>query len=156
MFQLQEPYAARPIRCLELWQEGEWRLKVYGIAYRQPAIRPELVEIGKELARNRLAESATGKPHYGVGFLGIHDGRGAVFIFIDFWADENELHHHVYVSSKDRFDQFSYMTPTGLAACVWDLRVLCFERQAWIETMLANPQGPDLNAYLARQLNEDS
>ncbi|RIK29394.1 MAG: hypothetical protein DCC55_38030 [Chloroflexi bacterium] len=65
------------------------------------------------------------------------------------------MHHHVYVSSKDQLDQFSYMTPTGLAACVWDLRVLCFERQAWIETMLANPQGPDLDAYLARQLNED-
>lgn len=74
---------------------------------------------------------------------------------MDFWADENELHHHVYVAPKDDSTNLTYMAPTGLTACVWDLRVLCFERQAWIETMLANPAGPDLDAYLTRQLNED-
>lgn len=155
MLELQGPYARRPIRFLQLWQEGAWRLKLYSITYQRPALRPGLVETAKALARARLAESASGKQHYGVGFVGIHDGRGAIFIFVDFWADENELHHHVYVAPGDQPDQFTYRTPTGLTACVWDLRVLCFERQAWIDTVLANPAGPNLQQYLARQLNED-
>ena len=96
-----------------------------------------------------------GQNHYGVGFIGIHDGRGAIFVFIDFWADENELHHHVYVAPKDQPAQLEYKTPSGLIACVWDLVVLGFERQAWIECALASPNRPDLEAYLARTMNED-
>ena len=156
MLTLQEAYAPRPIRFLELWQTEGWRLKVYGIAYRQAAVRSALLPIAQALACARLRESAADKQHYGVGFVGIHDGRGAVFIFVDFWADENELHHHVYIAPKDDLTRFTYMTPTGLSACVWDLRLLCYERQAWIDTMLANPSGPDLEAYLTRRLNEDA
>ena len=51
-----------------------------------------------------------------VGFLGVHDGRTSNFVFLDFWADENELHHHVFVSPIALPDQFTYVTPTGLSA----------------------------------------
>ena len=41
-------------------------------------------------------------------------------------------------------------------ACVWDLAVLAFEREAWLATVLANPtKKPDIKAYLARQMNAD-
>jgi hypothetical protein len=49
-----------------------------------------------------------------------------------------------------------YVTPTGLIACTWDLRVLSFEGDAWVEAVLANPSGPDMEEYLARTLNEDT
>lgn len=153
MIQLQEPYQPRPIRFLELWQTNDWRIKVYGIAYRRPLPRPELIHAAKQMAQQRL-QTVTAS-HYHTGFLGIHDGRGANFVFVDFWAEENELHHHVYVSPADKPMQLEYATPTGLTACVWDLRVVCFERQAWLDAILANPNGPDLNQYLARRLNED-
>ncbi len=155
MLQLQEPYAARPVRFLEIWEEAGWRLKVYGLSYQRPAIRPELVPLAKDLARERLRVSAAGVPHYGVGFVGIHDGRGAVFIFVDFWADENELHHHVYVAPKDQPERLEYRTPSGLSACVWDLGLQAFERQAWIDAVLANPAGPDLERYLALRANAE-
>ena len=35
------------------------------------------------------------------------------------------------------------------AGCVWELAVVDFERRAWIEDVLANPDGPDLERYLA-------
>ena len=155
MFALQEPYQPRPIRFLELWQESGWQLKVYGIAYQRSLPRPELIGAAKNITRVRLLEIPTTLNHYRVGFLGIHDGCGANFVFVDFWASENELHHHVYVSPTNRPEQMEYVTPTGLTACVWDLRVMCFERQAWLETVLTNPTGPDLEKYLARRLNED-
>ena len=155
MIQLREPYQARPIRCMELWQIAGWRIKVYGIAYQRPSPRQALLAAAKTVALPHLSQAAEKHNHYGVGFLGVHDGRGANFVFLDYWADENELHHHVYVSPTDQPAQMEYITPTGLTACVWDLRVMCFERQAWLETVLANPAGPDIDAYLARQLNED-
>jgi hypothetical protein len=155
LIKLQEPYATRPIRFLELWQEPGWRLKVYGIAYGRQQPRQDLVEAAKTVIQPRLRQSADDGNHYGVGFVGVHDGRGANFVFFDYWADENELHHHVYVSPSERPEQLEYVTPTGLSACVWDLRVICFERQAWIDTVLANPAGPDVEAYLACRLSED-
>ena len=38
-------------------------------------------------------------------------------------------------------------------ACVWDLAVIGFEREAWLEAVLSNPRGPDVEAYLARRLS---
>ena len=39
-------------------------------------------------------------------------------------------------------------------ACVWDLAVMAFEREAWIEFVL-KPAEPDIDAYLAARLTAD-
>lgn len=155
MIELNEPYAPRPIRSLEHWAEAGLRLKVHGIGYRLMHPRAEVIDAARDLVQHELPQLIAGQNHYGVGFIGVHDGRGAIFVFIDFWADENELHHHVYVAPKDRPRKLEYKTPSGLIACLWDLAVIGFERQAWIHCVLANPSGPDLEAYLSRQLNDD-
>jgi hypothetical protein len=155
MFKLIEPYNPRPIRFLELWEESGWRMKIYGISYNRDLPRRELIEAAKNAARDRLPQPAITQGRYGAGFLGIHDGRGANFVFVDWWAEENELHHHVYISPSGQPQQLKYTAPADPQACVWDLRVLCFERQAWLDTVLANPSGVDLEAYLMRRLNED-
>jgi hypothetical protein len=151
-----QPYRPRPIRFLERWHCLDWRIKVYGIAFERLAPRPELIAAAKAAAADRLRRVAIDSPNYRLGFLGVHDGKTANFVFLDWWAEENELHHHVYVSPSDRPRDLEYRTPTGLAACVWDLRVMAFERDAWLETVLRNPSGPDFEAYLNRRLNEDA
>ena len=157
MLELSEAYEERPIRFLELWAEAGWRVKVYGIAYRRAAPRAELLEAARRVARERLFALAPDKGgRYGVGFVGAHDGRGVNFVFVDWWADENELHHHVYVSPPERPAELQETTATGLIACVWDLRVLAFEREAWLAEVLRNPSGPDLEGYLSRCLNENA
>jgi hypothetical protein len=156
MIVLQEAYRKRPIRFPELWEQSGWRLKVYGNAYQAEYPRAHSIEKAKELASERLPLLADTDGCYGVGFLGVHDGRGADFVFIDWWAEGNELHHHVYLASHSQPDQFEYVTPTGLIACVWDLRVFCFEREAWLQSVLANPNGADLDHYVRLRLNEDT
>jgi hypothetical protein len=150
---LREPYKTRSIRFLELWEADGWRLKVYGIAYAREYPASALTESAKQRARTYLPR--IDQQHYGVGFIGIHEGRGSNFVFVDWWAEENELHHHVFVSPSDRPEQFNEVTSTGLIACVWDLRVLSFERQAWIDTILACWDAPDLDKYLMQRLNEN-
>ena len=150
------PYQTRPIRFLELWQPDGWRLKVYGIASGRTIPRPELLVAAKAVAIERLASVPASLDHYSVGFVGVHDGKTANFVFVDWWADQNELHHHVYVSPCDDPSRLTYATPTGVMACVWDLRVIAFERQAWLETILTRQGPPDFDAYLQHQLNEDA
>ncbi len=75
-------------------------------------------------------------------------------VFIDWWADENELHHHVFVSPPGSA-KLEYRTPEGLLGCVWDIHLIHFERAAWIATVLAAEGGSNLDAYLDAQLNAD-
>jgi hypothetical protein len=152
--QLLEQYATRPVRPLGLFEHAGWRLEVYGIAYERDLPDAALISAAHDLTRERLPlTDVASEERYGVGFLGVHEGRGSDFVFLDWWQNENELHQHTWVAPKGRPPAFEYVTPTDLSACVWDLSVICFERQAWVETVLANPAGPDLDAYLARRLD---
>ncbi|HSJ10313.1 MAG TPA: hypothetical protein VK928_10375, partial [Longimicrobiales bacterium] len=108
---------------------------------------PRLVAAALQLAADVLPQPAVTRTRYGVGFMGVHEGRGSNLIFVDWWARENELRHHAWVSPEGEFRQFDYVTPTGLAACVWDLAVIGFERQAWIDTALVTSH-PDFARYL--------
>lgn len=148
-------YAPRPIRPLEVARIGGLRLKVYGIAYGRPTPRRELIDAGKAWAVQRLAERPTRQTHYGVGFLGIHDGRGENQVFLDLWINENELLHAYVVSPPEDPAALREAPEDHNSVCVWDLAVQCHERQAWIRHVLANPSGPDFEAYLADALSAD-
>jgi hypothetical protein len=149
-----EPYTARPVRPLADFEPAGWRCKVYGIAYERNEPRPVLVHAALEVARAVLPPAGHAS-NYALGFVGVHDGRGSCFVFVDWWADENELHHHVFVSPADAPAALEERTATGLSACVWDLAVIAFERAAWVDTVLANPGGPDFDAYFAQRLHAD-
>lgn len=149
------PYQQRPIRFLELWRVDDWRIKLYGIAYSRAQPRRELVTAAQRMASRQLRSLPAGLCHYHLGFLGVHDGHTSNFVFLDFWADENELHHHVYVSPTDVPGQLTCVTPTGLSACVWDLHLQAFEREAWVTHVLQRSASPDFDGYLAATLNAD-
>jgi hypothetical protein len=143
----QERYAARSVRFLELWECGEWRIKLYGIAYRGASPDASLIAAAKDLVISCLPAPATTEQRYGVGFMGVHQGRGSNLVFIDWWANENELYHHACISTPEAPGNFEYVTPTGLTGCVWDIAVIAFERQAWIDSVLSAPS-PDVGRYL--------
>ncbi|MFW6079011.1 MAG: isochorismatase [Gemmatimonadota bacterium] len=147
-----EGYRAREIRLLERWEPEGWRLKVYGIGAdgRMPAAA--LVDSAKETATRVLDAAASATEHHGLGFLGIHRGRGADVAFVDWWAAENELHHHLYVAEAGRPDTLRPRAPHELTACVWDLEVIAFERDAWVRSVLGHPDSPRWDEYLSRAL----
>ncbi len=137
-----------------LWSLRHWRLETYGIAYGRAAPRQGLVDAAGDIVDDRLVSTAERTNHYGLGFVGIHEGNNGNCVCLDWWADENELHHPVYVSPKDEPASLFHKTPSGLAACAWDLRVICFEGQAWGEHVLA--RAPDFSSYLGQQLRQDA
>ena len=153
--QIGHPFRPRPVDFIELWEWGAWRMKVYGLHAEHQRLLPELLARAKELAARTLPESPAQANAYGVGFIGVHAGRDANFVFVDWWSNENELNHHVFTSSLDEPLQLG-PAPNGLAACVFDLQVIWFERNAWIDRVLANPRGPDLEAYLKRVISDQA
>lgn len=142
-----EGYVPRRIAFRELWSTDGWRLKVYGIAYGQSEPRLELVETAKRLASTVLPP-ASARGVEGVGFVGAHDARGGSYVFVDWWADENELHHRGFLGPSP--DAVRPARDVDSTACVWDLAVIDFERRAWYEMMLVNPGGSAIEAYMAR------
>ena len=150
-----DPYESRAIRFLELWEVAGWRLKLYGIRYGGERPAEELVAAARGVIEELLRQTPPGGEDYGVGFACAHQGKTGNFVFVDWWADENELYHHVWVSSGQEPAELDYRTPTGLAACTWDLYLIGFERDAWVETVVRRPDDPDLEGYLARRLVTD-
>lgn len=157
MIQLSAPYKTRPIRFLELYVTNGWQLKVYGISALRDRPSQDLVDAIKAVADSILPQPAVTNDRYGVGFLYAHEGRtGGGYASVNWWVNENELHHLQFEASVDRLDDLQPIEKTGgTSACAWDIAVIAFERQAWIDTVLANDAGPDLDAYLQRQMNED-
>jgi hypothetical protein len=150
---LDTPYQLRPIRFLGIWDFDAWRMKAYGISYANNVPDPGLINAARHIARQRLSQSENSIEHYGVGFIGIHEGKTDNFVFISWWSNENELYHHVYTSPTKQPENLVYMTPSGLTACTWDLRLMCFERDAWVEDVLKKYPEPDIIAYLDNTLN---
>jgi hypothetical protein len=150
--ELTEPYEARPVNALGTYRIGDWRLKEYTIAYRRETARPELVEAAEAAAASMLPAPAVTPTRYGVGFLGIHDGRGGGLVFVDWWEQENELHHHVLLSAEDDLAALRPATAEEMTGCVWDLGVVAYERESWLRHVFA-ADVLDLDAYLADQLD---
>ena len=149
-----EPYAPRSVRCLDLLAFEGWRLKLYGIAHRRERPVQALVDAAVAAAQERLPRPAVTDDRYGVGFVGAHDGRGANFVFVDWWAAEDELHHHTWLSSKQGPGTLRATGPDDFTACAWDLAVIGHERAAWVRKFLPLPEGPDLDAYLDERLDD--
>jgi hypothetical protein len=152
VIELAEPYIPRPVAALGIWQHGDWLMKTYTIAYRRKSARAELVKAAEAVAADALPTPAITATRYGVGFLGIHDGRGAGLVFVDWWEQENDLHHRVFLSSDTNRGTLRPAEPTELVACVWDLSVIAHEREAWLRHVFAAGI-PDLDAYLEDQLD---
>ena len=138
----------------ELLRVGDWRMKLYGIACREDLPRESLLASAREIARDQLSKETVN--NYRVGFVGVHDGRDAAFVFVDFWGNENELFHRAFLSRDNNPEKLSPAKPADSSVCVWDLHLQSFERAAWIKHVLREPDAPDFDGYLAERLHEDA
>lgn len=155
MIQLHQPYKPRAVRFLELWEHLGWRVKVYGITCEGEHPSPLAVAAGKTIARQQLPLPAVTENRYSIAFLIVHEASDCYWYVLDFWSHENALQHRIYSAPFGAPDQWDDVTTRGPNMCVWELGVMCHERQAWVRHVLANPAGPNLAAYLAQRLNQD-
>jgi len=150
-FKVSEPYRPRPISFDGVRDLAGWRMKMYAITYGPEPLDRACYEQGLELARDTLPQRPIQADRPGVGFIIAHQGRGWHYLVLNWWAHENEYFNRVFV--RPRAGDVPWRAATGgESACVWDLEVIWFERQAYVETVLSPLAGPDIEAYLAKRL----
>ena len=148
-----QSYAPRAFRFVELLSIDDWRMKLYGITWKGDLPRLELLDAAKRIAAEVLPNETA--DNYKVGFVGAHDGRNACFVFVDFWGNENELFHRVYLSRSNNPDTLAPANSSDPSVCIWDLHLQSFERKAWIKHILRKPNQPYFDGYLAERLNDE-
>ena len=125
------------------------------------ALRPRRAREGRaagasrhhaRLRRNRSRRSTT--THHGAAFAIAHDANSPIALDLLVAEPRTSCTTSVRRRPGDLTDMSPAPdTPTG---CVWELGVVEFERQAWIEDVIGNPAGPDLDRYMARRFNGSS
>ncbi|MFE5793151.1 hypothetical protein ACFQ8C_11320 [Streptomyces sp. NPDC056503] len=104
----------------------------------------------------RHAASVLGGPpvegDHPAGFLILHHGAEGTYLLVSQWYDADMLKHWVRGAAvaADGTTDFVPLAERDLIACVWELEIVKFERDAWVNTVLARGDtGQDsLDAYM--------
>ena len=151
-FERTELYKPRPIRSLDLLQRDGWQLKAYAVTYGPDGLQRGLYDEGMALAWDDLPRPAVSARRPGIGFVIFHQGRRWHYLVLNWWDNENEYFNRVYVRRRDAAEVWR-RAGAGEAACVWDLQIVWFEREAYVRHVLAPHDGPHLDRYLRERLN---
>ncbi|MCM2268799.1 MAG: hypothetical protein NDJ75_01705 [Thermoanaerobaculia bacterium] len=146
-----EPFAARPVEFLGVVDHDGWRLKFYSIVHGQALLDRSDFGRGFRLVLHHLPQPPATAERAGVGFLIAHQGNGANYAVLCWWDHENELPIRVAVRRPE--ERGGWRPARGRESiCVWDLEVIAFERQAYVETLLAGGEvDVAAAAYLERR-----
>ena len=138
-------YQSRPVAFLGLESLAGYRLKVYSIQYGDRTFARERFADGWELAASALPQPGMTVDRPGAGFAILHAGRTCGYVILCWWDRENELPTRVFLSEGGHWRP----AVGGESFCVWDLRVIWHEREAYVGTVLSSENAGGLEAYLA-------
>lgn len=142
-----ESYRPRRLTVRGVETRDGWHLKHYAISIVPEDFDWDAFAPGLALAWDALPRPAVADGRPGVGFVIAHHGRGADYLVLGWWDRENELPVRVFL--KPEGEAAFRPASGGESFCVWDLRVIAAERNAYVSTVLS-PHGPDVEGYLYR------
>ena len=137
-------YQPRRLKYLGVESVAGYLLKVYIICEASQTLEIERFAARWELAARALPQPAMTESRPGVGFTILHQGRTADYLILCWWDQENELPTRVFLRGPEGWRP----AEGGESFCVWDLRVIWWEREAYVGTVLAGSASAP-NAYLA-------
>lgn len=150
-----KPHQPRPIRFVEVFLFGEWRIKIYSISINQEYASADNINAAKaKLGEWLLRSKDYSMPTYGIATLIIHEYRDGCFAVLNWWIDENMWQNFVYLKPKDK-NEFKIYSQNGMATCVWEMAIWWHERNAWMKHVLLKNEKPDFEGYLKEQINQD-
>ncbi len=148
-----DPYVARPIKFIDQVSSEGWRIKIYGISAKSLPLPKDVVSEGIKNVLSYLPQPALTEQRYGVGFLIIHHGTMRNWYLLDWWEKEDIIHQKLFSSPLDKPSSISTEPDKSLIACVHELRVINFESEAWIKTVLCRDAKPSFDSYLRLHLD---
>lgn len=148
-----EVYKERFIRFVDLFQVEDWTVKLYWISYKNENHNDEWVKFSLSVFKDRINSISNSLTHYNLGVGMIHEGKDGTYVIFSYWVEENMIDHLVYMIDPLSEKGYKRIEPNTIVSCVWELEVLYFEKQQWIEHMLKG-RG-NTNAYLSNTLTID-
>ena len=143
-------YKPRTIAFQGVRQSDRWSIKLTVVTVRGAAAHFEdEIEAAVDRGARLLAGLSEGSGDAGVASLIVHVGLAGVWLLLDWWSDGDMLMHRHFFAPLDDSTRFADVEGRHLGPCVWELAVQAHEREAWLRHVLQNPNGPDLDAYLA-------
>ena len=155
--QIKMQYKSRPVRFLEIINHDGWQIKLYSISAKNKLVNTQTIEYVRQYLSEWLNKSFIYTlDTYKVATLILHEGKEGCFAIINWWIDENMLQQFVYLATNDTPPKFKLYSDKGIITCVWEIAVLWFERNAWVEHVLKQPGNPEgINNYLNQHLTAD-
>lgn len=130
-------YFPRWVEAGKLIALNGYRLKPYSM-YLSPGAAKEVLSDSdlENLLKRCLLPSADPLDH-GIGFVLVHYARDGNYLLVSRWYGGNMLKHELFVLSRTAQGwQAEPLVSTNIVACVWELQVITFERQAWVSTAM--------------------
>lgn len=138
------PYRPRALAFLGVEDAAGYRLKTYLIRHDDSPLDRERFRAGWGLAVRQLPSPAVAPGRPGLGFAILHQGRTGDYLILCWWDRENELPTRVFIRDSE-----GWRVASGSESfCVWDLRVVWWEREAYVATVLAG-RADGAEAYLS-------
>lgn len=123
-------FADRPTRFIGVDKLQGWQLKRYEITLDGAEITYE-IRVAVDAVIDRHLAGAMIKPS--VGFVILHAGKDAIWLLIDLWHNEL-IYHTLFRAELESPSVFAPVGSGGLAGCVWELRVIAHERNAYVRS----------------------
>jgi nicotinamidase-related amidase len=140
-----KPYLPRKITPLATWKFADWQLKRYGIEFAGTTSAADIFERAYSRVASWLPPQAITADRPGVGWMLEHRGKTMDYLVVGWWDNENELRIKIWVT-----EQGQWREAITESFCVWDMQVMAFERDAFVNTLLQPT--PDIAAYMQQHL----
>lgn len=144
-----EKYTSRKIEFKEIFDVGDWSIKIYTITKNGNFAHPEFYDhVKTQLPKWLLMENSFDSSNDKIGFLILHSGTEGIFSLINWWVGKNMLNTHIFITNPKEPEGFTKISGDGLASCIWELQIIYHERTSWIYNILKQESGPNYQAYL--------
>ena len=139
------PYRPRHTQLTEVRSVNDWQLKIYQITHDGEPISREVVEAAMECVAIRSIWPIDQTYQY--GFVILHRGEQAVWALNQIWVNDI-LRQFVFFAPLNDPTRFDISPMPGFNACVWELEVTNYERDAWVRHVMTNPAEAQFDEYL--------
>jgi hypothetical protein len=146
-------YQRRSLVSLEPVTVNSFQIKRYELHYAGPAEQILALEQWLELLGRTLPSRVDGVDD-GVGFAVFHVGCEGTYFQVGTWCHGHVLRHQLFEqrSTIHGRSEFLSMASTGIIGCIWELKLLCFERDTWERCAMDHGErAGSLERYLAER-----
>jgi hypothetical protein len=139
-------YQPRAVSALAVEEVEGWTVKRYGVSALRDTPPEQVLQLGQAAVRRSLPTAWSGPLR--CGFSIVHEDEDGCYVVVAWWSVNRViLHTRTWLAEWDDLTALTE-APGHATACLWELMVMCHERQAWLRTMV-RPELPDLDGYLA-------